>query len=168
MKGDSGAIPARRAASCRSGVCATAGHPRWTGSFSRTRRCSRATPSPARGALREARRRQHGKGKPRRHSRSDVSVPTDHASVSFQFLISSPARGTNAHCRTSLELGALHCRNSAGHKPQEPLQNCHAQAEAVKCIAIRSPHSGFPPQGTQDSPQPPQNQRLALGALPRR
>jgi hypothetical protein len=32
---------------------------------------------------------------------------------------------------------ALHCRKSAGRKPQEPLQNCHAQAEAVKCMLAR-------------------------------
>jgi hypothetical protein len=87
-------------------------------------------------ALREARRRQGGKCKPRRQSRSDVSVSTDHASVSFQFL-SSPRTRHQRALQEIVELSALHCRKSAGRKPQEPLQNCHAQAEAVKCMLAR-------------------------------
>jgi hypothetical protein len=36
-----------------------------------------------------------------------------------------------------LSRSALHCRKSAGRRPQEPLQNCHAQAGAVKCTRVR-------------------------------
>jgi hypothetical protein len=47
---------------------------------------------------------------------------------------------------------ALHCRKSAGRKPQEPLQNCHAKAEAVKLMLALgrggaragTPAAGFP------------------------
>jgi hypothetical protein len=52
-------------------------------------------------ALREARRRQGGNGKPRRQSRRDVSVPTDHGSVSFQFLTGFPR---TRHQRTLREI----------------------------------------------------------------
>jgi hypothetical protein len=132
MKGDSGAIPARRAASCRSGVCATAGHPRWTGSFSRPRRRNRARPSPA-GRSFDPLRVARSSASPGRKMQAPPPIP-QRLPVSHRF---PPHAALTRTGRTSLRWKALHCRRSAGRKPQEPLQNCHAQAEAVKCMLAR-------------------------------
>jgi len=56
----------------------------------------------------------------------------EHASISSSFLINSPARGQRAQ-QEIVEFRALHVSKSAGRKPQEPLQNCHAQTSAVEC-----------------------------------
>jgi hypothetical protein len=137
-----------RAASCRSGACAAAERPRWTGSFSRPPCCSPAAPSPARCSY-CPRRVARSSGSPARKGQAPPPIPQrcicfhDHVSVSISsHQFPSPQHGTNAHCSKSLSRRALHCRKSAGRNLQEPLQNCHAHTGAVKLQVGPRPRAG--------------------------
>src|SRR5262249_10251528 len=50
----------------------------------------------------------------------------------LQFLISSPRTRRQRAQQEIVELWALHVGKAAGRKPQERLQNCHAQTSAVE------------------------------------